>query len=183
MWAGVFERHPNLKLILTEQGTGWVPGALATLDEFFLRYHTEGGIERTIVGPGVEGLNRPPSEYFAENCYVCASNTRAAEMAVRHDVGVDRIMWGADYPHIEGSVPHTTEALRYLYADIPVDEQQQILADTAIDCYQFDRELLQAAANDIGPSLAELSVHLDVSQIPADSTCNTFDTRAVVKAW
>ncbi|HEX4432730.1 MAG TPA: amidohydrolase family protein [Frankiaceae bacterium] len=183
MFAGVFERYPNLKMVLTEQGTGWVPGALATLDEFFLRYHTEGGIESLIVGPGVDGLRRRPSEYFAENCYVCASNTRFAEMAIRRDVGVDRIMWGADYPHVEGSVPHTMEALRYLYADIPADEQRQILADTAIDCYGFDRELLQTAANQIGPSLDELSVHLDASQIPADSTCNTFDTRAIVKAW
>jgi predicted TIM-barrel fold metal-dependent hydrolase len=183
MFAGVFERYPSLKLVLTEQGTGWVPGALATLDEFFLRYHTEGGIERAIVGPDLIGLNRKPSEYFERNCYVCASNTRYVEMAVRHEVGVDRIMWGADYPHIEGSVPHTKEALRFLYADIPVAEQQQILANTAIDCYGFDRNLLQAAADEIGPRLDELSVHLDESQIPADSTCNTFDTRAIIKAW
>ena len=181
MFAGVFERYPNLKLVLTEQGTGWVPGALATLDEFFLRYHTEGGIERTIVGPGVDGLNRKPSEYFAQNCYVCASNTRVAEMGVRHDVGVDRIMWGADYPHIEGSYPHTAEALRFLFADFPENEKRQILTDTAIDAYGFDREVLESAAREFGPTVSEIAEPLAAA--PADSTCNSFDERAIVKAW
>ncbi len=30
-----------------------------------------------------------------------------AECEIRDRIGVDRIMWGADYPHIEGTWPHS----------------------------------------------------------------------------
>ena len=44
----------------------------------------------------------------------------------RHDVGVDTLMWGSDYPHHEGSFPHTKLALRLLFSDLPEDEVRQM---------------------------------------------------------
>ena len=58
-----------------------------------------------------------PSEYFARNFWIGASFLRPSEAPLCHDLGVDRIMWGADYPHSEGSYPYTTEALRVAFAD------------------------------------------------------------------
>ena len=64
-------------------------------------------------------LSLTPTEYFQRNCWVGASFIRPVEAALRHDIGVDRIMWGSDFPHDEGSYPYTTEALRYSLADAP----------------------------------------------------------------
>ena len=55
------------------------------------------------------GRNLKPSEYFTRNFWVGASFLRSSESSLRYEVGVDRIMWGADYPHSEGTYPYTTE--------------------------------------------------------------------------
>ena len=53
-----------------------------------------------------------PSEYFDRNCFIGASNTRRRELARRYEIGVGNIMWGNDFPHPEGTWPHTREWLR-----------------------------------------------------------------------
>ena len=182
IYNGAFERHPNLKLVLAEQGTGWVPRTLATLDEFYNRFTTPGAVENAIAGDIAEVLRRPPSEYFATNCYITASSVRPIELTVRHEMGgADRIMWGADYPHLEGSFPHTTEALRFAFAGVSTNEMTRMLAEVPAEVYGFDLDALQSVADEIGPTLLDLAEPLDV--IPPDSTCNTFETRATIKAW
>ena len=52
-----------------------------------------------------------PSEYFDRNCFIGASNTRRRELARRYEIGVGNIMWGNDFPHPEGTWPHTREWL------------------------------------------------------------------------
>ena len=59
-----------------------------------------------------ELLTLSPSGYWARNCYVGASFMSRAECDIRGQIGVSRIMWGADYPHIEGTWPHSQDALR-----------------------------------------------------------------------
>ena len=78
-------------------------------------------------------MSLTPSEYFQRNFWVGASFLRPSESELRYEVGVDRIMWGADYPHSEGSYPYTTEALRAAFAPCPPDETRQMLETTAAD--------------------------------------------------
>ena len=182
IYNGAFERHPNLKLVLTEQGTGWVPRTLATLDEFYNRFKTAGAVENAIAGDIADVVRRPPSEYFASNCYICASSVRPIELTVRHEMGgADRIMWGADYPHREGSHPHTTEALRFAFAGVATDEVRCMLAKVPAEVYGFDLNALQVIADEVGPTMSELAQPL--TEVPADSSCNTFELRATIKAW
>ncbi len=63
-----------------------------------------------------------PSHYWHTNCYAGASFFRPCETPLRHEIGVDRIMWGQDYPHIEATYPYTTEALRNSFAGVDTDE-------------------------------------------------------------
>ena len=49
-------------------------------------------------------------------CWVAASFMGPDESALRHDIGLDKLMWGADYPHVEGSYPYTREHLRQTVA-------------------------------------------------------------------
>ena len=70
-----------------------------------------------------------------------------ADVALRHQLGVDRIMWGADYPHHEGTYPHTLTALRVNFAGLPESEVRAMTSLNAAEVYGFDLDYLQAIAD------------------------------------
>ncbi|MBV9934538.1 MAG: amidohydrolase [Actinobacteria bacterium] len=181
IFSGVFERHPALRFVLTEQGTGWIPGALRSLDWFYRRMDLEGSAENLFGGDVVAQLSMLPSEYFARNCYVGASFLRPVECELRYEVGIDRIMWGSDYPHSEGSYPYSREALRATFAHVDETELRIMLGETAAKVYGFDLDLLGPLAAELGPTVDEVAKPLE--SYPADSTCNAFDEFAIIRAW
>ncbi len=65
-------------------------------------------------------------------------------------------MWGNDFPHPEGTWPHTKEWLRNAFCDIPVDETQAMLGTNAAAVYRFDVDALAPVAERIGPTPDEL---------------------------
>ena len=65
-------------------------------------------------------------------------------------------MWGNDFPHPEGTWPHTKEWLRNAFRDIPVDETQAMLGTNAAAVYRFDVDALAPVAERIGPTPDEL---------------------------
>jgi predicted TIM-barrel fold metal-dependent hydrolase len=183
IFGGVLERHPNLRVVLTEQGTAWIPRGVDTLDWFHRRMTHGGAAETVYFGAAAKGMSMTPSEYFQRNFWVGASFLRPSESELRYEVGVDRIMWGADYPHSEGSYPYTTEALRAAFAPCPPDETRLMVETTAAQVYGFDLDALRVVGDQVGPTVAEVQVPLDPSDYPADSTCNAFDHEQVIKAW
>jgi predicted TIM-barrel fold metal-dependent hydrolase len=183
IFGGVLERHPNLRVVLTEQGTAWIPRGVDTLDWFHRRMTHGGAAETVYFGAAAKGMSMTPSEYFQRNFWVGASFLRPSESELRYEVGVGRIMWGADYPHSEGSYPYTTEALRAAFAPCPPDETRLMVETTAAQVYGFDLDALRVVGDQVGPTVAEVQVPLDPSDYPADSTCNAFDHEQVIKAW
>jgi hypothetical protein len=142
-----------------------------------------GAAEAVFFGAVAKSMSLTPSEYFRRNFWVGASFLRPSESPLRYEIGVDRIMWGADYPHSEGSYPYTTEALRAAFAPCPSHETKLMLETTAASVYGFDLAQLRALGDRIGPTVAEVSVPLDPADYPTDSTCNAFDPAQVIKAW
>jgi len=183
IFGGVLERHPNLRVVLTEQGTSWIPRGLETLDWFHRRMTHGGAAEAVFFGAVAKNMSLTPSEYFERNFWVGASFLRPSESPLRYEVGVDKIMWGADYPHSEGSYPYTTEALRAAFAGVPPAETKMMLETTAAEVYRFDLPALRAIGDRVGPTVAEVAVPLDPADYPSDSTCNAFDAEQVIKAW
>jgi predicted TIM-barrel fold metal-dependent hydrolase len=183
IFGGVLERHPKLRVVLTEQGTGWIPRGLDTLDWFHRRITHGGAAEAVFFGAAAKQMSLTPTEYFQRNFWVGASFLRPSESELRYDVGIDRIMWGADYPHSEGSYPYTTEALRAAFAAVPPAETRMMLETTAADIYGFDLASLRTIGDRVGPTVADVAQPLDPDEYPADSTCNAFDREQVIKAW
>jgi predicted TIM-barrel fold metal-dependent hydrolase len=183
IFGGVLERHPNLRVVLTEQGTAWIPRGLETLDWFHRRMTSGGAAEAVYFGAVAKQMSLTPSEYFQRNFWVGASFLRPSESPLRYDVGLDRIMWGADYPHSEGSYPYTVEALRAAFADVPPTETRMMLETNAANVYPFDLAALKKLGDEIGPTVAAVRVPLDPADYPTDSTCNAFDPDQVIKAW
>jgi predicted TIM-barrel fold metal-dependent hydrolase len=152
LWAGTFERFPSLHFVVTECGAFWAADLLWTSDIAYDREHAA----RKLGGQLSEKLAMRPSEYFDRNCFIGASNTRRRELARRYEIGIGNLMWGNDFPHPEGTWPHTKDWLRRTFWDLPVDETQTVLGGAAADCYGFDTEALRPVAERIGPTPADL---------------------------
>lgn len=168
--SGVFERHPDLKVVFTEQGTAWIPGELMRLDYFFHRMRTAVGSQEHVWGaPVMEKLSLQPSEYFARQCFVGASFIRPAEVPLRTQVGIDKIMWGSDYPHKEASFPYSLAALRAAFAGVPHDEVAMMLGGNAAQMYGFDVDALRPIADRIGPRVADVDVPLAPGGVPKEA--------------
>ena len=147
--GGVFERHPKLKMVLTEQWMDWAPSAMADMD----------GLYNNRTGEWVRaGLSMPPSDYFKRNCYVGASfmSNWEAKLGIEQDL-TGHVMWGDDYPHAEGTWPDTKEAIRYTFSDIDPKYTRKYLGDNAINVYGLDRGKLAEIAAKIGPTSDEVA--------------------------
>ena len=182
--GGVLERHPSLKLCFTEQGTAWVPDELSKLDFFFDRMGGAGGSQEQVWGRAVvERLSLKPSEYWARQCHVGASFIRPAEVPLRHKVGLDRIMWGSDYPHKEATTPYSREALRLAFAGVPIEETAMLVGANAAALYGFDLAALAPLAAQHGPLVRETSRPLPASEIPIEAyKCPAFAPQSATAA-
>jgi predicted TIM-barrel fold metal-dependent hydrolase len=152
MWSGAFERYPALKFVVTESGAFWANDLLWTMDIVYDREHAAKKLGSELTAK----LKMRPSEYFDRNCWIGASNTRRRELARRYEIGVGNLMWGNDFPHPEGTWPHTREFLRNAFCDIPVEETQQMLGRNAAALYGFDVDRLGPLVARIGPTPEDL---------------------------
>jgi predicted TIM-barrel fold metal-dependent hydrolase len=165
--GGVFERFPNLKFTITEAGCAWIPEFLTGLDNLMA------GIRSNKVGEmRIGGELVPPksaTEYFQQNCYVGISQPRPLDIAagLGDQVGIDRVMWGSDYPHDEGTFPYTTEHFRQVFSGLAPEQVQQILAGNAAELYGFDLAALKPLADQFGPTVGE--VQQPLTELPADA--------------
>ncbi len=168
--GGVFERFPRLRYILTESGCAWAPGVMRQMDAMYLAWKAGAiGEIDTSLDPALAEL---PSFYAKRNCWYGASFPSPRDIRDRDVVGVDRILWGNDYPHYEGCYPYSRENMRFAFADVDEKEVRMMLGENAAALYGFDLEALRPEAEAVGitPEL----VRQPLEEIPADSTCITF---------
>jgi predicted TIM-barrel fold metal-dependent hydrolase len=159
IFSGVFERFPKLHLAVTEQRTHWVGPLLRELDSIS-------------DWPGArkvwERIRRKPSEYFRSNCFIGASFMSRLECEARADTGVHQMMWGSDYPHVEGTWPWTDTALRWTFGcGVTSDELRAMLGGNAARCYHLDWSALERTAKRVGPM--ESALRIPVSKLPDHS--------------
>ena len=93
-----------------------------------------------------------PSEYFRRNIRVGSSAMSRREAELRHEIGLETIMWGTDYPHPEGTWPLTRKIMVETFHGLPEDEIAQMLGGNAAEFYGFDSEKLAPLVERIGPA-------------------------------
>jgi predicted TIM-barrel fold metal-dependent hydrolase len=163
MMGGVFDRYPKLRLMLSEIYGDWLGPTFKYLDEQFEQHR------------GSIAAKRKPSDYFKTNCMNGLSFVRRCEVALRHDLGVEHLAFGRDYPHGEGTWPNTIQWLRDALSGIPRDEALAIMGGNAMRFCKLDRAKLDAIAQRIGPSVdAIFGEHPPLSP----ELINHFDARA-----
>jgi predicted TIM-barrel fold metal-dependent hydrolase len=163
MLGGVFDRHPDLRLMLTEIRLDWIPSTLRHLDAVYDR-------DRAALP-----AKRKPSEYWSTNCLAGASFIHKAEVEMRHEIGVETILFGRDFPHPEGTWPNTRQFLRLAFAGVPDDEVRLMLGANAVRFFNLDRDRLDTLAKRIGPTIEEIT---GVGPQVSDELIANFDTRS-----
>jgi predicted TIM-barrel fold metal-dependent hydrolase len=101
-------------------------------------------------------VSRRPSEYFGSNIFVGASTPSREEIERRHEIGVEAFLWGNDFPHPEGTWPHTRESIHDTFFDVPESEARRMLGGNAAAVYRFDVAALSPLAEKIGPTLEDV---------------------------
>ncbi|MCU1391057.1 MAG: putative TIM-barrel fold metal-dependent hydrolase [Ilumatobacteraceae bacterium] len=164
--SGVFERFPKLKFIMTEQGCAWLPPLLDQLDGVLKAVRDKGAVGELRFKPE-HILPKSATEYVQQNVWMGVSfPSRVDVLATREVLGVDRFMWGSDFPHDEGTSPFTREHLRQLFFDWPEADVRKVLAENAAGVYGFDLDALAPAAAKFGPSVDLVSTPL--TELPAE---------------
>ncbi|KPM52182.1 hypothetical protein CcI49_19725 [Frankia sp. CcI49] len=116
--SGLFERFPRLKFVFVEPGLSWVPFYLDTLD-----YMTKHGYE-------FPALKEKPSEYFRRNVFLTFMDEQRG-VNMRHDIGIDNIMWSTDFPHPACTWPNSRKVVADLMSDVPADEAYKLVYGNA----------------------------------------------------
>ena len=130
--TGVFDRFPKLRIYWAETMIGWIPYFLSQLEDNW---------ERTRYWArefyGVEPPPRPISEYLQEHClWGFLKDPFGVEM--RHRIGVDRIMWGNDFPHSAGNWPNSRRVIEEIFQGVPEDERYRMLAGNAVKFFHLE---------------------------------------------
>lgn len=113
--CGALDRHPKLKVLISEGGAAWVPFLADRMEEAY-RQHA------IFVRPK---LNRSPKEIIYSQIYCSFQHEPSAIQALTAS-GYRNVMFGSDYPHLEGTFGHTQETLRELFAGQPDAVTQRI---------------------------------------------------------
>ena len=170
IWGGVFQRFPGLRFVLTEVGIKFVPEMLRSMD-YFHSEMVKGRLGEIAFEPD-QILKETPSTYFNRNCFIGSAYPSPSDAAIIREVGIERVMWGSDYPHHESTYPYTRESLRLVFSDWGPHELQTLLAGTASRVYGFDLDALRPLADQFGPTHADIARRLDA--IPAKATSPAF---------
>jgi predicted TIM-barrel fold metal-dependent hydrolase len=124
----VFARFPRLRAATIEAGIGWVPWFLGAMDEAYRKHHFW-------VRPK---LDRLPSEYYREHCWASFQEDPAG-LALAEPMNLaDRFMWGNDYPHHEGTWPHSAEAIERTMGHLSETARANVLGLNAARFFGFE---------------------------------------------
>jgi predicted TIM-barrel fold metal-dependent hydrolase len=120
---GLFDRFPELKIIVLESGAGWIGASLDRMDAAY----------GTALGDTVP-LVEKPSFYFKRQCWISGDPDETALVHVVEHVGNDRFFWATDYPHFDHPGNYL-EALEHLVAPLSETARNNLLGDSVARVY------------------------------------------------
>jgi len=164
LWSRPIKEYPDLKIALSEGGTGWIPYFLERADRTFEMHST--WTHQNFGG-------KLPSEVFRQHFLTCFISDKVG-VQLRNMIGIDNIAWEADYPHSDSMWPGAPEELWDVLSvnNVPDDEINKMTHENSMRWYSFDpfthitREqatvgALRKAAEGHDVSIQALSHHKD----------------------
>ncbi|MGE0388260.1 MAG: amidohydrolase family protein [Gammaproteobacteria bacterium] len=120
--SGVLDRHPKLNVMIAEGGSSWIPALVDRMVEAY-RQHA------MFVRPK---LTRDIKEMVYGQVY-CSFQHDASALPIMLATGYENVLFGCDYPHLEGTFPHTQQTLHGLFDAVPAAARRKVTLDN------FDR--------------------------------------------
>ena len=120
VFSGIFDRHPDLKVVFTEGGAGWVAATLMGADKVYRDYGD-------VLKPQIR---HKPSYYWHRNCWATFMDDPVA-LKMLDEIGADRIMWSVDYPHAEGVMGESEFIVRDIFEKAGTENGRKIVGQTA----------------------------------------------------
>ncbi|MGH7767256.1 MAG: amidohydrolase family protein [Candidatus Binatia bacterium] len=126
IFSGLTERFPRLKFVFAEAGIGGLNFVLAACDH-------EWESRRLWTA----GLATRPSETVRRQMYVNFW-FEAEGIKLRHDIGIDNIMWESDFPHVASYYPRSRQEAERVLEGVPEDDRRKVLYENALRVYRID---------------------------------------------
>jgi predicted TIM-barrel fold metal-dependent hydrolase len=128
IFAGVFDRFPELQLYFAEVNAGYLAGALYYMDRDFTTYNEWFKCD----------LNLLPSEYIRSRVYFGMVQEAPLVLRMRELVPLDRLMWGSDFPHSVGTYPESTKYLEQAFENVDEITRRTILLENPARFFGLD---------------------------------------------
>lgn len=127
--SGILDRHRKLRFASVEAGCGWIPAFLDLMDESYRKHHMW-------VSPKLKhGL---PSDYYRAHGAATFQEDRAGMLLVEPYRLTDNFCWANDYPHHEGTFPHSAAAIERDFAGLREETRAKVLGLNAARLFGFE---------------------------------------------
>jgi predicted TIM-barrel fold metal-dependent hydrolase len=123
--CGTLERYPGVRFVLAEGGIGWVPFLIERMDHEFVNFAS---LLRDT------GLKRRPSEVFQQQVWITFQEEHVG-LKLLPELGIDRVMWASDFPHPDGTFPHSRKVIAETLGGLDEATRRKLVHDTAAGLY------------------------------------------------
>jgi len=132
--SGVLANHPKLHFIFVETNASWISWIMGTLDHYQTAFSQMPGWVRP-------ELPEPPSYYIKRQIHATFQRDDVAVTMVPY-TGADVALFGTDYPHLEGTYPHSRKIVAEFAAGLAPADAEAMVFGNAAQLFHFDREQL-----------------------------------------
>lgn len=130
--SGLFDRFPKLQIYFAENQIGWVPIYLEQMDHNYSRHRY--WAERLY---NLKPLKQMPSDYIKQHI-LWGFFDDPVGVKLRHEIGVDRVIWGGDFPHVESDWPNSRKLLQKQFNGVPENEQYMMSVGNIVRFLHLD---------------------------------------------
>ena len=131
MCRGVAARHPDLQFVVAEFNAGWIAHWLDRIDQ---------GLQREARFRGNDLSAERPHEVWNRQFHATIEDDHAA-IATRNLIGVDHLMWGSDYPHVDSTFPYSADVIDELFNGVPDSDRAAVTRNNVISLYGLGNQL------------------------------------------
>jgi len=128
IYSGVFERHPDLRVVSVEADAGWAPHFMYRMDHTYQRHR---------YWMKIDEMQRLPSDYFRENIYLTFQDDSIA-FRVTDLCNVRRLMWANDFPHSDSCWPDSQNLLAEHTRGLSERDRNLIVHDNVVELYKVN---------------------------------------------
>ena len=128
LWSRIPKQFPDIKIALSEGGTGWIPYFLDRIDRTYDMHRS---------WTGQDFGDQLPSDVFRQHFLTCFISDPVG-VELRHRIGIDNIAWECDYPHSDSSWPTAPEELTAVTEGASDSDVDKMTYQNAMRWYSYD---------------------------------------------